>query len=397
MDVVEDQGAPGVVEGNAEYAVVQGVFATGFSVPGRTIPGFAVRCDKVNVTFEGVSVSGGVNLVAEGLETFYDWCDIMELVSTAVQDQGSMDDVEDTISEALTDWLTSLSGWGLLSTLMPVEKTRHIIAALLYTNANWNESTGGPRTDLKVFEAVKYVYNHVPGRSVHDLVPRIGVWFQELRPSAKTQERKKRLVVYFKGQWDVQVKFIVEKKRVIGETLTELASEAVANQVWRLHHLDTKRLELADTLQAALDRYFHDAQWVRKHWDLDVDFDTDSEGDATFGKYLSSDSFEKEESPVESACLQPCEQQPVQDEEDERADGGAQDASEKDCEVSSEEADILAKEQQDGNLDDEEETNHVAEHEEVSMELREPDFTDRWEAMWWALYFFSLLLAFLCF
>ena len=49
MDVVEDQGAPGVVEGNAEYAVVQGVFATGFSVPGRTIPGFAVRCDLKSI------------------------------------------------------------------------------------------------------------------------------------------------------------------------------------------------------------------------------------------------------------------------------------------------------------------------------------------------------------
>ena len=176
-------------------------------------------------------MSGGVNLVAEGLETFYDWSDIMELVSAAVQDQGSMDDVEDTISEAITDWLTTLSGWGLLSTLMPVEKSRHIIAALLYTNANWNETTGGPRTDLKVFDTVKYVYNHVPGRSVNDLVPRLGVWFQELRPSEKAQERKKRLVVYFKGQWDVQVKFVVEKKRVIGETLLELACEAVANQV----------------------------------------------------------------------------------------------------------------------------------------------------------------------
>ena len=38
-------------------------------------------------------------------------------------------------------------------------------------------------------------------------------------------------MIYFKGQWDVQVKFIVEKKRVIGETLTELACEAVASQV----------------------------------------------------------------------------------------------------------------------------------------------------------------------
>ena len=44
MEVVEDQqGAQGAVEGDAEYAVVQGVFATGFSVPGRTTPGFTIR------------------------------------------------------------------------------------------------------------------------------------------------------------------------------------------------------------------------------------------------------------------------------------------------------------------------------------------------------------------
>ena len=45
MEVAGDPGAAGAVEGDAEYAVVQGVFATGFSVPGRTIPGFAVRCE----------------------------------------------------------------------------------------------------------------------------------------------------------------------------------------------------------------------------------------------------------------------------------------------------------------------------------------------------------------
>ena len=43
MDGVEDQDAPGAAEGEGEYAVVQGVFATGFSVPGRTTPGFAIR------------------------------------------------------------------------------------------------------------------------------------------------------------------------------------------------------------------------------------------------------------------------------------------------------------------------------------------------------------------
>ena len=83
-----------------------------------------------------------------------------------------------------------------------------------------------------------------------------------------------------------------------------------------------------------LDRYFHDAQWVRKHWDLDIDFDTDSEDDATFSKYLSSDSSEKEESPVKVAS----EQQLDLDEEDRLVQGGAQDASEEDFDTLSEEA-----------------------------------------------------------
>ena len=109
----------------------------------------------------------------------------MQIIVSAVEEGGSTDDIEDQVSEELSDWLTTLAGWGLLSTLVPVEKVRHIIAALLYTNANWNESTGGPRTDLKVFDAVKYVYSHVPGKGVHDVVPRLGVWFQELRPSSK--------------------------------------------------------------------------------------------------------------------------------------------------------------------------------------------------------------------
>ena len=99
-----------------------------------------------------------------------------------------------------------------------------------------------------------------------------------------------------------------------------------------------------------MDRYFHDAQWVRKHWDLDIDFDTDSEDDATFSKYLSSDSSEKEESPVKVAS----EQQLDLDEEDRLVQGGAQGVSEEDCDVLSEEA------------------NHG-----VYMEMREPAFSDR--------------------
>ena len=73
------------------------------------------------MTFEGVHVGGGVNLVAEGLERFYDWSDIMQIIVSAVEEGGSTDDIEDNVSEELSDWLTTLAGWGLLSTLVPVE------------------------------------------------------------------------------------------------------------------------------------------------------------------------------------------------------------------------------------------------------------------------------------
>ena len=73
-----------------------------------------------------------------------------------------------------------------------------------------------------------------------------------------------------------------------------------------------------------------------------VDFDTDSEGDATFGKYLQSDSLKKEERPVQAACPQPCEQQPDLDEEGGRVQGGVQDVSGEESDVLSEEVEILA-------------------------------------------------------
>jgi len=394
QEVLEDQGGVQLQEVlededvimNGEYAVVQGAFATGFSVPGRTTPGFAIRKKAVDVTFEGVHVSGGVNLVAEGLESFYDWSDIMQIIVSAVEEGGSTDDIEDKVSEELSDWLTTLAGWGLLSTLVPVEKVRHIIAALLYTNANWNESTGGPRTDLKVFEAVKYVYSHVPGKGVHDVVPRLGVWFQELRPSSKMQERKKRLVVFFKGQWDVQVKFYVEKKRAVKETLKELAFEAVAKQVWRTKHLDTKILEVADTLQDGLNTHFHDAQWVRKHWDLDMDFDTESEEDSIIEDELSGSPDEHEISQVvDGTRSQPCGLAPTKAKID--ISSLIDDWSEEE----EEEEPSKETQQAQGVLDGEEGAGDHPKMGELAMPPRmEMDMT------WWALYLCGLLLAYLC-
>ena len=64
MEVVEDQGAPGAVGGDAEpeYAVVQGVFATGFSVPGRTTPGFTIRSSVLSRVTRRLSSAGVTRL-----------------------------------------------------------------------------------------------------------------------------------------------------------------------------------------------------------------------------------------------------------------------------------------------------------------------------------------------
>ena len=117
-----------------------------------------------------------------------------------------------------------------------------------------------------------------------------------------------------------------------------------------------------------MDRYFHDAQWVRKHWDLDVDFDTDSEEeDTTF----ESDSLEKEEGSEKTGSRpQLLEQQPILDEKDERIEGGGAQG------VGEEEVEGLL-EQQQKVVADEEETNLEAESKEIGRETREPAFSDR--------------------
>ena len=81
--------------------------------------------------------------------------------------------------------------------------------------------------------------------------------------------------------------------------------------MWRTKHLDTKVLEVADTLQVTklfenycssdtqdgLNTHFHDAQWVRKHWDLDMDFDTESEEDEKDMGFLVEDWSEESQEP----------------------------------------------------------------------------------------------------
>ena len=69
--------------------------------------------------------------------------------------------------------------------------------------------------------------------------------------------------------------------------------------------------------QDGLNTHFHDAQWVRKHWDLDMDFDTESEEDSAFEDELSSSPDEHEISQVvDGTRPQPCGPTPTKEKKD---------------------------------------------------------------------------------
>ena len=160
----------------------------------------------VEVVFEGVTVGGEKDFVTQAFENFYDWEDLMHMVLSAVDKRTiSIEDMEQEIYDSFYDWLTTLEGWGLLSSVVHIQDSRHFLMALLYTSANWAEATGGLRTDLKVFNSVKFIYDHIEGKSLSDMVPQFGVWFEEMEPRQKCMERTKRLVVFIKGQWDFEV------------------------------------------------------------------------------------------------------------------------------------------------------------------------------------------------
>jgi len=139
-------------------------FATGFAPARATKPGFVVENEKFRVTFEGVICNDVKNIISHGFETCYDWRPVMELLlESATDDYWVKEDIEVKAKNKLGAWLTSFQGWGLLSSMLPNIKHRHFILALAYTSANWNESTGGEQTDEKVFDAVKAVFDAVPG------------------------------------------------------------------------------------------------------------------------------------------------------------------------------------------------------------------------------------------
>jgi len=232
-----------------------------FSVPGKTQPGHTIETQKFKIEFTGVLIDDCENELSRSLEHLYDWSDLMRMVLEATEHYEDVSDIELLVEDDLRDWLCSYRGWGLVSNILPSEQYRHFLMALIYTSTNWVEATGGPRTGEKVFNAVKYIYDHIPGKELSNIVPDLAVMVEDMELESPGG-RKKSLSVYFNiDQTDIEVMFILEKKR-INDNLVDMAAEIVSKTVRNLE--DLEKLEVPRTLMVPLKVKFKDMDWIRR-------------------------------------------------------------------------------------------------------------------------------------
>jgi len=240
-------------------------FATGFSMSTNTKPGFCLENENYTIQFSEVLCDQTKNIVSHGFENCYSWREVMELILNATEEVASdnLIDIEEAAEDAMREWLVTFKGWGLLSSILDSKIHRHVVLSLAYTSSNWDEDTGGEFSEEKVFDTVKYVYDNMPGKELHGLVPKFGIWFEEIMEGSKKEERKKNLTLFFNAKWALEVKFTIEKKRV-NNSLLDLASEAAVKHIMIEEDIDD--LDIPETLFEAVKEKFRDAEWVRSFW-----------------------------------------------------------------------------------------------------------------------------------
>jgi len=240
-------------------------FATGFSLSSGTKPGFTKENEDYRITFTEVICDQTKNMVSRGFENCYNWRDVMEIILDVTEDcdTDNLIEIEALSEDCIRDWLVTFSGWGLLSSILDSKMHRHVLLSLAYTSSHWDPNTGGEFSEEKVFDTVKYVYENMPGKELHTLVPKFGIWFEEIVDGGKEAKRKKQLTLFFNAKWALEVKFIIEKKRN-NKNLVDLAAEAVASSI--LIEEDIKDLPIPETLFQVVRKKFCDVEWIRSYW-----------------------------------------------------------------------------------------------------------------------------------
>jgi len=241
-------------------------FATGFSLSSGTKPGFSQQNEKYSITFSEVICDQAKNIVSRGFEHCYKWKEVMELIlaSTQLSETDNIIDIEAEAEDSLREWLVTFQGWGLLSSVLDSKMHRHVLLSLAYTSSNWDEGTGGEFTEEKVFNTVKYVYDNMPGKELHTLLPKVGVWFEEIIDGTETSERKKLLTLFINAKWALEIRFVLEKKRV-NRNLVDLSAEALVKNILTEEEIDD--LNIPETLFNVVKGKFRDIEWTRSYWD----------------------------------------------------------------------------------------------------------------------------------
>eukprot|EP00092_Neocalanus_flemingeri_P063415 GFUD01076734.1.p1 GENE.GFUD01076734.1~~GFUD01076734.1.p1 ORF type:complete len:320 (-),score=84.29 GFUD01076734.1:35-994(-) len=230
-------------------------FATGFSMSSDTKPGFCIENDNYKIGLEGALCDQTKNIVSRGFENCYSWREVMELILDATEEAAAdnLIDIEEAAEDAMREWLVTFKGWGLLSSILDSKIHRHVVLSLAYTSSNWDMDTGGEFTEEKVFDTVKYVYDNIPGKELHSLVPKFGIWFEE----------------------------IVEG---------DLAAEAAVKDIMIEEDID--ELDIPETLFEVVRDKFCDAEWVRSFWSAKLEVDKEKEGSDVAGGNLDKDDGE---------------------------------------------------------------------------------------------------------
>jgi len=248
---------------------------TGFGFGNPTTPGFWLENTKYKVQFRGMRCDNANFDERSQWFCVYNWAEVMNVVLGATERVVDYTiDIEEAAEDALRKWMTSFQGWGLWSSIASLVSIEYFVLSHRLVNLNWDVEKHGDYQEEEVFNIVRQMYEHgvgfEEGMEIEKSVPKIAIWFEEIVTGGEESERKKNLTICISGEWDLEVKFVVEKKRV-NRNLVELAAETLVRSIYSED--EVKNLEIPRELLETVMCKFRDAEWVRDYWRLKADLE----------------------------------------------------------------------------------------------------------------------------
>ena len=119
---------------------------------------------------------------------------MIKLILGATETAGNDEivDIEEAAEDALKGWMASFHGWGLLSSIVPVDSIRHIVLSLDYNRDIWDVDKQGEYTEEKVFNTVKQMHDKIEGKEIGRSVPNTAIWFEEIVTGAVDKSMRGR-------------------------------------------------------------------------------------------------------------------------------------------------------------------------------------------------------------